>query len=147
MARRGAKIGLIAHALALLAPLTLVMALFIVLSYPAYPIPTHRLIQVVFDFAVLIQAAAIFAAWYLVGRYLHGGHPSLRKAHQGWFLLVLAGAVLGILGAAIGVEHAMNPMTAENIVGFALLAPAIVLAPLWLHLWWLQRRGGRDCAR
>lgn len=139
MARRAAKIGLAVHALVLLAPLTLFTGLFIVLSYPAYPIPNHRLIQVAFDTAVLIQVVAIAAAWILVGRYLRGGHAKLAGTHPSWLLLVGAGAVLGLLGVVIAVEHVMNPTTAETTVGFALLAPASALAPLCLHLWWIRR--------
>ncbi|MFC3606974.1 hypothetical protein [Stutzerimonas tarimensis] len=127
-----------AEAVLLLLPLTLLTVAILVLSYPAYPIPL-RTLQVIFDLAMLAQVVAIIAGWRLMLGYLRHGPAGLARTHRGWLGVLAIGAAIGLVGGAIAIWHAFNPANAPDLVGYALLAPAALLIPLWLH-WQLQRR-------
>jgi hypothetical protein len=133
--------GLLAAAVVvLLLPLTLLTAILVMLSYPAYPIPNPGVLQIVFDVAMALQVAAIVAAWRLSGGFFRAGAQALARTHRAWLALLGIGAVIGIVGAGFAIEHAINPRTAEDHVGFALLSPALALVPIWLFLWRQNRR-------
>jgi hypothetical protein len=146
MTERGHKILLAAEALVLLVPLTLIAALLTALSYPAYPIPLHPL-QLGFDLAMLFKLAAIVAAWRLTVLYLRRGREGVKSAHAAWPWLLAVGAAIGLAGAAISVEHMMNPTQARSYVGFALLAPAAALVPVYVHLLRERRRARQAAVR
>lgn len=134
---------LAAEALLLLLPLTLIAALLVLLSYPAYPLPDPRPIQLVFDLAMLFQLLALVAGWRMVILYLRSGRHGLRGARTLWIILLVLGAVIGLAGAFVAVEHVLNSGTARDSVGFALLAPGAVLSVLAGHLLWERRRVAR----
>jgi ABC-type transport system involved in multi-copper enzyme maturation permease subunit len=134
----------------LLLPLTLLTALIVVLSYPAYPIADPGVLQIVFDVAMVLQILAILSAWRLSAGYFRGGASGLARAHGAWLVLLAVGAAIGLAGAGFAVEHALDPRTAEDHVGFALLSPAVVLVPIGLLLWRYRRHAppaSRDSVR
>jgi hypothetical protein len=122
-------------AIALLLPLTLVTGLMVMLSYPAYPIPDPGGLQIVFDAAMLMKIVAILAGWRLAASYLAGGRRRLAGAHGVWLVLLGLGAVIGLVGAGFAIQHLLTPRTAGDHVGFALLAPGVLLVPIWVFLW------------
>jgi hypothetical protein len=148
MTERSRKALLAAAVLLLLLPLTLVTALMVMVSYPAYPIPDPGVLQVIFDAAMVFKVLAIVAGWRLVIGYFRGDRRDSweRTASPVWLVLLGVGALIGLVGAGFAVEHAMNPRTAADHVGFALLSPAVLLVPLWLFLW-RQRKRGRGAVR
>jgi hypothetical protein len=144
MSARRRQVLLAVAVLLFLVPLTALTGLIAALSYPAYPIPDPGALQILFDIGMVLQIGGIVAAWRLVGRYLGGGRRAGRAGLEGtsriWLVLLGAGAFVGLVGAGVAVEHAVNPRDAADHVGFALLCPAFVLAPFWLFLWRDRRR-------
>jgi hypothetical protein len=118
-----------------LLPLTVVTGLMVMLSYPAYPIPDPGVLQIVFDGAMLMKIVAILAGWWLAASYLAGGPRRLAGAHGAWLVLLGLGAVIGLVGAGFAIQHLLTPRTAGDHVGFALLAPGVLLVPIWVFLW------------
>lgn len=125
--------GWMVGAVVLLLPLTGIVALLVVVSYPAYPIPLTPL-QVVFDLGMLILVAATVSAWRLTVLHLRAGRAGLQSAHTAWFSLVGLSAIMGVVTAVITIVHMLAPEHAPDIVGFALLSPAVLLVPVWVLL-------------
>jgi hypothetical protein len=139
MSDRAGKALLALGVLLFLLPLTVVTALIVALSYPAYPIPDPGALQIVFDIAMLLQIGGIVAGWWLSVRFFRSGRAGLARAGRGRLLLLGVGALVGIIGAGFALEHALDPRTAEDYVGFALLCPAVLLVPIWWFMWRRRR--------
>lgn len=143
MTERLSKGLLIAEAVLLLVPLTLLTLFFVLVSYSAYPPPDFRPIQVAFDLAVVLTIAALVATWRLVSMRLRAGPGALRTARSVWFVLMAAGALIGLASLLVILERVLNPGAPGDYVGFALLAPAAVLGLLAIHLI-LEVRGNEE---
>lgn len=135
------KILLALEVLVLLLPLTLFMALLVPLSYIAYPIPDPKLIQIVFDLAMLIKLAGIIAAWRLAVSYIGGGGRNLQGIHPIWICVLAAAAVIGLLSTLVAVEQMTLAEFPSERIGFTLLAPALALAPIAVHMFLESRFG------
>jgi hypothetical protein len=135
MSDRAGKILLAGVVLLFLLPLTAWTVLIVALSYPAYPIPDPGALQIVFDIAMLLQIVGIAAAWRLAARYFRAGREGLARLSRAWLLLLGVGALVGGIGAGFAAEHALDPRSAEDYVGFALLCPAVLLVPIWWFMW------------
>lgn len=140
MTERLSKGLLIAEAVLLLVPLTLLAVFFVLVSYPAYPPPNFPPIQIAFDLGVVLILAALIAAWRLVVLHLRAG-PGALKARPLWLMLVIVGALIGLASLLVIVERVLNSGAPGEYVGFALLAPAAVLGVLAIHLTLEVRRG------
>ncbi len=137
MSERLARGFVAAALLFLLLPATLAMALIAALSYPAYPLPSPSPLNLLFDVLLWITIAGLVAAWRAALRYLRGGRAALARIGPPSRMFIAAGAGIGLIGAAIGLEHALGG-PARDTVGFALLAPGVVL----LAFGWAVWRGG-----
>lgn len=135
------KILLALEVLVLLLPLTLFMTLLVPLSYIAYPVPDPKLIQIVFDLAMLIKLAGIIAAWRLAVSYISGGRRSLQSAHPIWICVLAAAAVIGLLSTLVAVEQMTLAEYPSERIGFTLLAPALALMPIAVHMFLESRFG------
>ncbi|MFU8817535.1 MAG: hypothetical protein ACNA7W_19490 [Pseudomonadales bacterium] len=140
MTTRQRKALLLVAVLLLLLPLTLITALMLIVSYPAYAIPDPGALQIVFDVAMMFMVAAVIAGWRLSVGFLRRGRDGVGRAHGLWMLLLGIGALIGVVGAGFAIEHAINPRTAADHVGFALLSPAVLLLPVCLLLWRYRKR-------
>lgn len=129
-------------ALLLLLPATVAFGVLVVLSYPAYPLPDPHWMQQLFDVGMALLLLGFVAAWWLLIGALRGGRSAWRRAAFGWPLLLGAGAAVGLLGAAVAIAHMLDPYDAADWVGYALLAPGLPLALLWLPLWRVRRAAG-----
>jgi hypothetical protein len=83
-----------------------------------------------------LKLLALIAAWRLVALRLRRGRGALRRTHGAWRIFLALGALVGIGGAAVALEHLLNPESATEITGFALLSPAVLLVPVAAHLFW-----------
>ncbi|PMR73253.1 hypothetical protein [Billgrantia endophytica] len=137
----GRKWIVLAEVVLLLLPLTLLMALLVPLTYVAYPIPQMQATLLAFDLGMLVKLLGILAAWRLAVGFLRFGVSSLRRAHLVWFVLVLAAVAIGIASSVVAIEQNVLSSVYHARVGFTLLVPAVVLAPLAVHLIWERRRG------
>ncbi|MCE8032279.1 MAG: hypothetical protein LPK20_08685 [Halomonas sp.] len=133
----------LAEVLILLLPLTLLMALLVPLTYVAYPIPELQATLLAFDLGMLIKLLGILAAWRLAVGFLRFGGSGLCRAHAAWFVLLLAAGVVGIASSVVAIEQNVLSSLYQTRVGFTLLAPAVALVPLALHLSWERRAGAR----
>lgn len=133
MSPRGHRLFSALEMVVLLLPLTALCALMTIMFYAAYPIPFHPL-QLMFDLAMLLVLVALLAAWRLAFAGMRGGPDAVRRMHPAWAHLPGLGVLLGLVGAAIGLWHGLNPQRAPEVVGFILLAPALALLPVWLHV-------------
>jgi hypothetical protein len=105
MSERIGEAVLAGQALILLLPATLLVGFLIFISYAAYPLQHASPWQAAFDVAMLIVLAAVAAAWRLVVVRLRAGRASLGRVHSAWFITAVLGALVGLLGAVVAVEH------------------------------------------
>lgn len=141
MTERRAKLGIAAAALLLVLPATLALVLLAILAYPRPP-QSGGSLQIAFDAAMLLQLCAAIAAWRLIVPRLGGGRAALQRAHPAWLVVLGIGALVGMAGAAAAIEHAMNLHAPTARVGFALLSPAVLFAPVWWMLFRERRARG-----
>ncbi|QJQ94699.1 MULTISPECIES: hypothetical protein [Halomonadaceae] len=134
MSKARARWIMIAEILLLLLPLTLLMGLLVPLTYVAYPIPDPRPILIVFDIGMLFKLIGIAAAWRLALAYLRQGGEGLRKCHSLWFVLLIVAVAIGLASTLVAIEQSLFSTRYEERIGFTLLAPALLLAPLAGHL-------------
>lgn len=132
---------MLAEVALLLLPLTLLMALLVPLTYVAYPFPELHATLLVFDLGMLLKLLGILAAWRLAVGFMRFGAGGVRRAHLTWFVLLLAAVAVGIASSVVAIEQNLFSSVYATRVGFTLLAPAVVLAPLAAHLWWERRHG------
>lgn len=148
MTEKGRKRIALAEVVLLLLPLSALMALLVPLTYVAYPIPDLHATLLAFDLGMLIKLLGILAAWRLAVGFLRFGAPGLRKAHVSWFVLLYAAVLIGVASTVVAIEQNVFSPLYQTRVGFSLLAPAVLLAPLAGHLLWERRqiKGASDVA-
>lgn len=132
---------MLAQALFLLLPATLAIAFIVFISYPAYPPSCLSAAQLAFDLGMLLMLAGIAAAWRLAVLHLMGG--GIGNTHRAWLAAVALGALVGTAGAATAVVHLLDPQDPGVWVGYALLAPGVLLVPPALQLAMLYLRRAR----
>lgn len=133
----------LAEVVLLLLPLTLLMGILVPLTYVAYPIPHLQATLLAFDLGMLIKLLGILAAWRLALGFLRFGAAGLQRANVAWFVLLLAAVAVGLASSVVAIEQNVLSSVYQARVGFTLLAPAVVLAPLAAHLLWERQRAGR----
>jgi hypothetical protein len=123
-----------AQTIVLLVPATLLIAFLVFVSYPTLPAPTPW--QAAFDVAVVAVVLGLVCTWRLTALRLRHGRYALPLAQPAWYIGAALGGLVGIFAAAVAVEHLLNPDTATELVGFAMLAPAAAFATLVAQLAW-----------
>lgn len=134
MAEAVRKGWIAAQALLLLLPASALAAFILILSYPSYPPRYVSPAQLAFDLGLILTIGGLAAAWRLAWRYWRAGRPGLQRTHGGWLALLALAALIGLAGAATTLVHLLDPVDPGVSVGFALLAPGALLAPLAVQL-------------
>jgi hypothetical protein len=122
-----------------LLPATVLLGLIAGLHYVSYPVPEWQAIQLLFDVGMLLTLGGIVAAWRLVLS------SSSEDSTRFWRGLLNVAALIGLVCTGIAVEQFGGGGYPQTRIGFTLLAPAILLVPIRIHLWWHDRqiRGNR----
>jgi hypothetical protein len=122
----------------LLVPATLVIVFLVFASYPTLPTPTPW--QAAFDVALIAVVLGLACTWRLTILRLRRGRYALPLAQPAWYIGAALGGLVGIFAAGVALEHLLNPDSATELVGFAMLAPAAAFATLVVQLAWERKK-------